>query len=382
MRSVGLAAACAALLAPTAAAAAQSLFDSEVRFAPQYMQYRLNAPSNETISQLAIPLFVSIPVSPRLTLDVGTSYAHSLVTGDAGRSELRGLTDTQLRGNLTLGTDYIVLTLGLNLPTGKSGVTLDEFAAASRIGNDFLAFPIANMGTGFAGTGGIAVARPLGDWNVGFGAAVRRATSYEPFNIPNQSMRFQPGNEYRLRLGVDRTMGAGRLALGLTFSKFGEDDAGGSRFRTGSRMIGQSVYNGTLGGNDFVVGAYDVFRSAGEFASGGTSGRENVANLFGTIGLHPNGQVVEPTLEIRQWMQEIPGFTVGTVTTESRTQNSLLGTLGVRTRLALGGVTVFPGVGFTVGRLALTDETGAVASAGLTGFKAQIAMRATPFAGP
>jgi hypothetical protein len=379
MRSLGLAAACAALLGP--AAGAQSLFDSEVRLAPQYMQYRLGDPSNETISQLAVPLFVSIPISPRLTIDVGTSYARSLVTGNTSRSELSGLTDTQVRGNLTLGTDYIVLTLGLNLPTGKSGVTLDEFGAASRIGNDFLAFPIATMGTGFAGTGGIAVARPLGDWNLGFGAALRRATSYEPFNIPNQSMRFQPGNEYRMRVGADRIVGAGRLALGLTFSKFGEDDAGGARFRSGSRLISQTVYTTNLGGNDVVVGGYDVYRSSGQFASGGNSGSENVADLFGTIALRPNGKVLEPTLELRHWRQEIPGFTVGTTTTDARTQNSYLGSLGVRTRVDLGGVTVFPGVGFTVGRLGLTDQNGAASTAGLTGFKAQLSMRAAPFMG-
>jgi hypothetical protein len=379
MRSLRLAAACAALIAHPAGA--QSVFDSEVRLAPQYMQYRLDAPSNETISQLAIPLFVSIPISPRLTVDVGTSYARSLVTGANGRSELSGLTDTQVRGNLTLGTDYIVLTLGLNLPTGKSGVTLDEYAAASRIGNDFLAFPIANMGTGFAGTGGIAVARPLGEWNLGLGAAVRRATSYEPFNIPNQSMRFQPGNEYRMRVGADRIVGVGRLALGLTVSKFGEDDAGGSRFRSGSRLIAQTVYTSSIGGKDLVVGAYDVFRSSGQFASGGSSGRENVANLFGTIGLRANDRVIEPTVELRHWRQEVPVFNAGTNSAERIAQNSFLGSLGVRTRLELGGVTVFPGVGFTVGRLAMTTSSAVAENVGLTGFRAQIAMRAAPFAG-
>jgi hypothetical protein len=380
MRYLTFAAGCAALLAQPAAA--QSIFDSEARLAPQYMQYRLDAPVNETISQLAIPLFLSMPLSSHLTVDIGTSYARSLVTSDAGRSELNGLTDTQVRGNLTLGSDYVVLTAGLNLPTGTSGVTLDQFAVASRIANDFLAFPIANMGTGFAGTGGIAVARPLGDWNLGLGAAIRRATSYEPFNIPNQSLTFTPGNEYRLRAGVDRLVGAGRVAVGLTFSKFGDDDAGGSRFRSGSRLIGQTVYNTTLGGNDAVFGAYDVYRSAGQYASGTSSGRENVANLFGTLALHPNGRVLEPTLELRHWMQDIPASGTGASAVAARTQSSYLGSLGVRTRLDVGGVTVYPGVGYTLGSLATTDLNGAPASAGLTGFKAQIAMRAAPFAGP
>ena len=373
MRSVIISAACVAVLAP--AMRAQSLFDSEIRVAPQFMQYHLNDPANETISQLAIPLYVSIPVSSRLTVDVGTSYARSLVNGDNGRSELNGLTDTQVRGNLTLGTDYVVLTAGLNIPTGKTGVTLDQFPVASRIGNDFLAFPIASMGTGFAATGGIAIARPLGEWNMGAGAALRRATSYEPFNIPNQSMRLQPGNEYRVRVGVDRLLGVGRLALGLTFSKFGEDDAGGSRFTSGTRTITQAVYNTNVGGNDVVLGAYDVFRAAGQFSSGASSGHENVANLFGSVALHASDHLVEPTVELRHWLQQV------LTSTDSRTQSSMLASLGVRTRLDLAGLTVYPGVGVTLGRLAVSDAAGAPVTAGLTGFKAQIAMRAAPLAG-
>jgi hypothetical protein len=175
-------------------ARAQSVFESELRLAPQYLQYRFAAPANSTISQLAVPLFVSLPLSERLTVDVGTSYARSrLSSSDGAVSEVNGLTDTQVRGNLTFGSDFIVLTAGLNLPTGRSSVSLDQFAAAGLIGNDFLAFPISNMGTGFAVTGGVAVARPVGGWNLGIGGAVRRSAAYQPYDIPGQTLRFQPG---------------------------------------------------------------------------------------------------------------------------------------------------------------------------------------------
>ena len=54
-----LAALGAVIAAPTARA--QSVFDSELRIAPQYIQYWLGAPSDETISQIAIPLFIRKP---------------------------------------------------------------------------------------------------------------------------------------------------------------------------------------------------------------------------------------------------------------------------------------------------------------------------------
>ena len=360
-----------ALLAPTGRAGAQSVFDSELRLAPQFLQYHLKDPAGETISQVAIPLFVSVPLSERLTFDIGTSYARSRVVAGGTTSEISGLTDTQVRGNLTLGSDFVVLTAGVNLPTGTSSVTLDQFAAAGLIGNDFLAFPISNMGTGFAVTGGIAVARPVGEWNLGVGGAVRRSTSYEPFDIPGQTLRFQPGNEYRARVGVDRTVGAGRVALGLTYSAFGKDDVGGSVYNTGDRVIAQGVYSAAMPGHELTVAAYNVFRAPGSYASGEPTGRENIANLFASVGLNALGTLVEPSVELRHWLQNVPATTTGTTTIPARSQSSVLGTIGVRTRVTAAGMRLFPSVGYTAGSLATSDG----AHAGLTGFRAQVAMR-------
>jgi hypothetical protein len=261
----------AALAAPTLRA--QSVFDSELRFAPQFLQYQIKAPNNETISELAVPVFVSIPFGPSFTFDVGTSYSRARVTSGGSLSEISGLTDTQLRGNLTLGSDFLVLTGGVNLPTGQSSVTLDQLTAAGRIANDFFAFPISNMGTGLAVTGGLAIARPVGDWNIGFGAAVRHSKTYDPFDVPGQTIPFTPGDEYRARIGVDRPVGAGRVSLGLTFSAFGDDDAGGSVYNTGSRVIAQALYANTYAGTDLTVAGYNVFRAPGNYASGDPAGR-------------------------------------------------------------------------------------------------------------
>jgi hypothetical protein len=355
------------------AADAQSVFDSQLRIAPQFLQYRLNDPVSATVSQFAVPLFVVIPVNERLTFDVGTSLARSRATWEGGESQITGLTDTQVRGNYTLGSDFVVLTAGLNLPTGRSSVTLDQFRAAGLISNDFLAFPISSMGTGLAITLGAAVARPAGDWNIGFGGAIRRSGAYEPFDIPNQSLRFQPGNEYRARVGVDRPVGAGRVAFGLTFSAFGKDDAGGSVYNTGNRVIAQAAYTTVVADKPVTIAGYNMFRGPGSYASGDPAGRENLANIFTSITLDAGGRSVEPTLELRHWHQNVIGTTTVTATTPDRTQTSFLSTFGVRTNVDYAGVRFFPSVGYTVGSLATNDAAGAPAKAGLTGFRAQIA---------
>ena len=363
-----------AILAAAApsAARAQSIFDSELRLAPQFMQYQIKAPTNETISELAVPVFVRVPFGSSFTFDVGTSYARARVSGPDGVSEVSGLTDTQLRGNLTLGSDFIVLTGGLNLPTGRSSVTESELTAAGRIGSDFLAFPISNMGTGFAFTGGIAVARPLGDWNLGFGGAVRHSASYDPFNIPGQSaLRFQPGDEYRARVGVDHPFGYGRISVGLTYSAFGDDDAGGSVYNTGNRLIAQASAVNTYGGTDVTIAAYNVFRGQGNYASGDPAGRENIANAYLGLGLHVLGTVIEPSIEGRHWLQTSPAS--GTAGEQS--SSSYLGTFGLRTRIELVGLSIYPSGGYTIGRLAAGTAS---SSSDLTGYRAQVAIRLGP----
>ena len=375
MRPLMLSAALAVMVTPTLRA--QSVFDSELRLAPQFIQYEIKSPANQTISELAVPVFVSMPFGSSFTFDVGTSYTRARVTSAGTVSEINGLTDTQLRGNLTLGNDFVVLTGGVNLPTGRSSVTLDELAAAGRIGSDFLAFPISNMGTGLAATGGIAIARPLGDWNIGFGGAVRHSATYDPFNVPGQTLRFTPGDEYRARIGIDRGVSNGRLSLGLTYSAFGNDDAGGSVYNTGNRVIAQAALTNSISGTDVTLAGYNVIRAPGHYASGDPAGRENIANGYLGLGLHMLGTVVEPSIEARQWLQNIPGTTTGTAVPD-RSQTSYLGTVGLRVRLDLGGLSAYPSAGYTMGQLATLDAQGGPAHADLTGFRAQLAIRVAP----
>ena len=364
---------------PVPIARAQSLFDPELRLAPQYVLYQVHEPADETIAELAIPVFVTIPAGSRLSFDIGTAYARARVTSGAARSEISGLTDTQIRGIYTLGGDFIVLTAGVSLPSGESSVNLDQILAAGRIGNDFLAFPVSNMGTGLALTGGVAVARPLGEWSVGAGLSARRSRAYDPFDMPGERFRYQPGDEVRVRLGVDRPLADGRLALGVTYAAFGRDDAGGSAYNTGDRVIAQGALTGLAGGHEWTVAAYNVFRAPGEYASGDRAGRENVANVFMSVGLRAVGTILEPSLEVRHWRQQVfdtPGQ--GNAEIE-RSQSSHLATIALRTRAHVGGLVLFPSAGYTMfGRLATEDIDGRPVSADITGFRLGLVVRATP----
>src|SRR6185437_14738698 len=231
---------------------AQWVFEPGGRLAPQFHSYTIGTPSNTKITELAIPIYAFVPITQALSVDVGAACAAAHVeqttTGQTVRSDVSGLTDSQVRANYVMGTDFVVLTAGINLPSGHSAVTQSQQLAAGLIGSDFLAFPISNMGTGFGGTGGVAIARPLGDWNAGFAVSMRRSSSYAPFDDAGvRDLRYQPGDEYRARAGIDRAVGTGRVTLGITYSRFGNDELAGSIYNTGDRYLTTFSLDNTVG---------------------------------------------------------------------------------------------------------------------------------------
>ncbi len=363
-----------ALALMASAADAQSFFDSAIRTGPLFARYKVEAPIGVTISELAVPFAVSVPLNSRLNFDVSGGYAMATVDFENGQKseEISGMTDTQVRANFSLGEDFIIFTAGLNVPTGQSTVLQDQVLAAGFIGNEFLAFPIPSMGTGFGGTGGIAIARPMGEWNVGFGASMRYSAEYEPYRFTNQTVdtagnvtgsseeavRFQPGNEYRVRVGADHGFAGGRVAAGLTYSKFGDDNVGGGTvYSTGDRYIGEAGYSRTLRGVDYIVSAWNLFRSEG-LRAGFRAPTENITSGALSAGFDVGGFRIEPNVEARMWYSE----------------ERVLGRMamvGVRNRLEVMGLELYPSANYAIGSLLAEDDT----KPGLSGFRASLTAR-------
>jgi hypothetical protein len=354
-----------ALLAGAQTLQAQSIWDSSLRTGPQFFSYEITTPLSDKVSEMALPVFFIVPVVPRFTLDIGTAYAavHSerqTVDGNGNVvttvSEMNGLTDTQLRGNLAFGGDLFVITTGLNLPTGSAKVSAAELDAATRIGSDFLTFPVSGFGSGFAMTGGLALAHSVGPWNVGIGGSVRQSSEYEPFNdASDAAVKFTPGPELRFRFGADHPYGTGRVSLGLTLFKFGDDKANAATYNTGDRYVAQLGVNNSLTSRaDFSFAAWNLFRTAGTLIDGSPSPRSDILNAMLSLGLRAGVVSIQPSLETRVLYQE------------GLDKPDALATGGLRLVVNRGGLSFVPGVGYTAG----TMNEGS-----LRGFRATVALR-------
>lgn len=353
-------------LAAATSLGAQSLEQTGVIVAPHFTQYTIgNGAGERTISQSSVPVVLLLPFTQRFSMDVTTAFATSqLKATGSPTSSISGLTDTQVRGNFTFG-EMLVLTLGVNIPTGQYSVADEDSEAAGQIGNDFLNFPISAMGNGFAGTGGIAYARPMGSWNVGFGASMRKSTEFAAYALSSTDFRFTPADEYRLRVGADRPMGDGEVSLGLAYSAYGPDAADttdGAEERTtvstGDRLTINGSWMVPVGNGELYLSAWDLYRMKGE-RFGGDAPAENVANLSAAYSFEVGAMLVQPNIEGRLWQMD--GERAGTMTN-----------LNVRLRFGSETFSFFPSLGYSLGSL-YTPGTGE--SVDVTGFRGSLTVR-------
>lgn len=288
--------------------------------APTYAVYSFGSGTTEKrVDQYSSPFAFIYPVSKNFTLDISTSYAASTVTtGGAVTSSIAGLTDTQVRGNYVMFDQHAAFTFGLNLPTGRYTVTQDQQEAAGQIGNAFLLMPVGGMGTGTGATAALAVAQRLGDWNVGVSGSMRKTSRFDAYQLSSGVLRFQPGDEYRLRVGVDRPIGAGSMNASINYSKFGDDRIDSSAFATGDRTMLQAGLNLPIGRTDLQVGMWDLYKSPGELI-GARSPWENILDFSVAWGLRAAKMYLQTGVEQRIW--QIGGARAGDMTNFSiRTQ--------------------------------------------------------------
>ena len=353
------AAAATLLVGLAAPARAQGDSHTAIIGAPTFTSYAIGSgATRRTVTQSTMPLVVLLPFTDRFSMDMTTAFATSMASGaGAPSSSITGLTDTQLRGNVAIG-DNLLVTLGLNLPTGRYLIPEAEQEAAGQIGNDFLNYAVSSMGNGLGVTGGLAYARPIGDWNLGLGGSVRKSTEFAAFAVDTVAYRFTPADELRLRVGMDRPLGDGQVDVGLAYSTFGQDVADTTAVSTGDRLTITSSMFFPVGGVDVFVSAWDLIRFSGQQV-GGIAPPENVFNFNTGLSFEWRGVLVQPNLETRLWM--VDGTKAGNLVN-----------LAVRGRVGFGTLGVYPSLGFSTGTLFSTTDG---SETRLTGFRGSLTVR-------
>ena len=190
---------------------------------------------DQGVAEVSVPLAVSAALTPNLGLSARTAYAS--VTGD-GLETLSGLADTQLGASWEqpVGGGIVDLSVSLNVPTGQTALTEEQFTTSATLALDDYAFAVPTLGRGLVLSPALAVAVPLGDaLAVGVGAAYASASSFTLFE--SDTSAYTPAAETILTAGLDASLGgASSFTLEGSYVTYGEDRYRGTAFRPGDKL--------------------------------------------------------------------------------------------------------------------------------------------------
>lgn len=221
----------------------------------------------EAVQLFMIPVAVRVPVGERFSLDLFSAYADGRVEQAGNSLSLSGPIDTSVKASYQV-TPWAMLGVGVNLPTGDGTHDGQEAIVASVLSTDILGFRETTWGTGFAVTTSAGVARQMGGFGLGIAGAYAVRGEFEPNQEVN--VTYRPGNEARIRMGVDRNFGNSTLTFGGTFISYAQDrvsdDFASDRnlFQAGNRLRFDASYAFRAGAGVWTVYGADLIRENGD----------------------------------------------------------------------------------------------------------------------
>ncbi|MGZ8376524.1 MAG: hypothetical protein ACXWZS_09740 [Gemmatirosa sp.] len=267
-------------------------------------------------SQIVVPLYLSVPVGSRWTVDVASYAATSDVRfddGDGGTltARMSGLGDLRLRAAGSFRDDGVLLTFGLTLPSGSQRLEGEELAALGVLAAPALGINLPAVSLGPNQTAGVVFTRAVGERALALGMSYERRARFAPVAALAAGLaptRYDPGDVLHLSLGTDGALGRHALSVSLLADVYaqdrlvGADDAAASRIKLGPtlgadvqlKLASSRVRDLTLFLSDRVRGS---FSRAGASVAG--SGANYLAlGAMGAVPLRPGTAL---TTAIQAW---------------------------------------------------------------------------------
>lgn len=194
------------------------------------------------VAEVAIPFRVRT-VAGRWNFDLSGAGAFGAVHFTAGASDgsssssgngggdravtIAGPTDLKLRVTGPVFRDNTLVTVGLNIPTGKTRLDADETAALQAIGAPALRMPVGAFGAGLGATFGVIHVVQGDEWALAFGASAEQRTEFSPIALAlsggKSETQVKPGTAAHVTVGYDRPLGEGRWSLLVVGDIYSQD---------------------------------------------------------------------------------------------------------------------------------------------------------------
>ncbi|NIW79317.1 MAG: hypothetical protein GWN16_07585 [Calditrichae bacterium] len=171
------------------------------------------------IRELSTQVFFSYPVVDRLNL----AFNGARVSTGGDSKSISGFTDVQISANYFLTSFDLVLSLGVNLPSGESQLSEPDFQTSLLLSDPIFRFQVPNMGQGWRVSPGVSWAKKINDrLAVGIGAAYQAISEYKFRKEITET--YDPGDEWAVAGGFDmRLSRATLMSCDLLFTFYGTD---------------------------------------------------------------------------------------------------------------------------------------------------------------
>ena len=185
---------------------------------------------SQSISQFSIPTMFKLPVTRNIAFDV----MGSAISSSAEDDSLSGLCDVKARGVAMLADDTVMVSAGVNLPSGKSDLDSEEVMASALLSDRAIGF-YNKLGEGFDISVGGGFAKTYEPATLGVGLGYLLKGKYTPSQ--DSDSEYQPGNQLNITGGFDLLLDSVLLRSDVTYTIYQPDKLGGSEvFREGTRF--------------------------------------------------------------------------------------------------------------------------------------------------
>ncbi|UCE23451.1 MAG: hypothetical protein JSU74_09100 [Candidatus Zixiibacteriota bacterium] len=192
-----------------------------------------------TISQSYLPIAGFVPLRDNLEATIFIANSSSAMEVAGLENTVSGLTDARIQVSQALSNDRILISGGLNLPTGKTKLDfVEEWGVIELLSQDFLDFPVRRLGEGFGFNLLVGGATKVGDFRVGGGAMYRYAGEYQPYE---QSGDYDPGDVFSVNGGGDLHKGSMTWSANIVYTAYATDKLDGVKTFKQSQQLALSA---------------------------------------------------------------------------------------------------------------------------------------------
>ncbi len=217
-----------------------------LRIMPVYENW--NVMNNAVFSEFTNSVSMGYYATRDSRISLSTKYAS--VGGDLNK--LNGFSDSQISFMQSLTKYNLILSLGINLPSGKTKLTDNQYQTLKIISQGLfgLRTPDFGQGTNFI-LGATWVHQVSDNFVIGFGLSYQIKSSYQPLQA--YSWKYKPANEVSVTGGFDlKLQGTQTLTGDATGIFYGNDKMNGNDvFSSGSRTLLDVMYKKYFGYNKF-----------------------------------------------------------------------------------------------------------------------------------